>query len=390
MTLPSTLQGRQIHKLDVRRLTRPGFSLIELLVVMFIIVLVISIVVPALSKARQATRVTATDNLMSNVLTSASTFQQDNRRLPGRFGGRDMGSDDNGNTRGMTMAENVMLDLAGGIVQVGGSAPASGGVLVHPFASSTSTRASQEGCWVDLGLIGQPTKSGKGYFVPDNKYFVAQTDAAQVGKAGDPADNANKQTYPDLVDAFGQPLLIWIEDESVVGKVAFDSSTSGPNNFARVSSTTPSNAPPARHYWNSNAGFLKSAAFGKKQTDVKAGSLIGADSTTRDTTLAGLLGNPAAATDIGSLSAAKDYKSILPTASRGKIIVQAAGPDGIFLSNTDARGRGQIKSGETAMYYGFNFVDPAATTKLRVDASGRPQTVDVALTFDDQITSGGS
>lgn len=373
------------------RRSRPGFSLIELLVVMFIIVLVVSIVVPALAKARQATRVTSTDNLMNNVLTAAATFQQDNRRLPGKFSGRDMGSDDNGNTRGMTMAENVMLDLAGGIVQVGGAAPATGGVMVHPFASNSSSRAQQEGCWVDVGLIGQPTKSGKGYFVPDNKYFVAQNEPSQVGKAGDPNDNANKQTYPDLIDAFGQPLLIWIEDESVVGKVAFDSGNAGANNFARVSSTAPSNAPPARHYWNSNAGFLKSDAFGKKQTDLKGGSLIGADATgERDSTLAGLLGNTAAATDIGSLTAAKNYKSILPTASRGKIIVQAAGPDGIFLSTTDTRGRGQMKSGENTMFYGFNFVDPAATSKLRVDSAGRQETVDVALSFDDQIVSGGS
>nr|HRJ50406.1 prepilin-type N-terminal cleavage/methylation domain-containing protein [Phycisphaerales bacterium] len=217
-----------------RARARSAFSLIELLVVMFIIVLVISIVVPALAKARQATRVTATKNLMSNLLTSAATFQQDERRLPGRYSGRDMGSDNNANTIGMTMTENILLDLAGGVVQIGGPRPSTGGVHVHPFGGTSSSRASQEGAWVDVGLIGQPSKSGKGYFIPDKKFFIEQVNPSQVGTAGTP--DADGRTYPDLVDAFGQPLLVWVEDESTVGRVAFDSSSSGPNNFARVKS----------------------------------------------------------------------------------------------------------------------------------------------------------
>ncbi len=384
MTHAPALQSREIltrkstsQASRAARAARAGFSLIELLVVMFIIVLVISIVVPTLAKARQATKVTATSNLMSNLLTSAATFQQDERRLPGRYSGRDMGSDDNV-AQGMTMTENAMLDLAGGVVQVGGAKPANGGIQVHPF---NSTRAVQEGCWVDTGLIGQPSKSGKGYFVPDKKYFVQQLGEAQVGKGGELQDG---QTYPDLVDAFGQPLLMWIEDESVVGKIT---GTATDNNFAKISSTGATS--PARHYWNSNAGFLSSPKFGKMVTAVDVESLLGVNAFPADRpgTLTGLLGSLAAPSTLGSTTAATDVNQILPTASRGKILIQSAGPDGVFLSKSDKRGRGQFTS--NAMLYGYNFIDPGSS-KLRTDSAGKPEIVDVAGSFDDQIVAGGS
>jgi prepilin-type N-terminal cleavage/methylation domain-containing protein len=367
-----------------RNVGRPGFSLIELLVVMFIIVLVISIVVPALAKAREVARVTQSENMMQSFFQAASSFQIDERRAPGRFTARDMGSDDNGNTRGMTMTENVMLDLAGGIVQVGGSKPATGGVFVHPFAGTSASRAVQEGVWVERGLIGQKTKSGKGYYTPDIRYFVEQVnDGTNVRQAGSSSDANADGTFPDLVDAFGQPILTWTEDESAVGKIAKDSGTS--NNFARLTSTQRA----ARHYWNSNAAFLKATHFGKKIVDNNVDSLLGGsvDPIQREATLTGLLGNPAAANSIGSLAAAANIDDILPTASRGKIVVQAAGVDGLILAKGDARGRGQFKG--DSMKYGFNFVNPGDTTKLRI-LDGKPETVDVAASFDDQIVAGGS
>lgn len=364
---------------------RPGFSLIELLVVMFIIVLVISIVIPALAKARTVAKTASTDTLMQNLLTAASTFQVDERRLPGRFAARDMGSDDNGGTRGMTMAENVMLDLAGGIVQVGGSKPATGGVFVHPFAGTSSSRASQEGVWVERGLIGQKTKSGKGYFTPDVRFFIEQVnEGGVIRQAGSSGAASTDGTYPDLVDAFGQPLLIWIEDDSAVGKVSKDSNGTS-NNFARIRS----NERPARHYWNSNAAFLKATQLGKKVVDNDTESLLGSQmsETDRVDTMTGLLGNTAAANSIGSITTAANVDDILPTASRGKIVIQGAGADGTFLGKGDVRGRGQFKG--DGMKYGYNFIDPGTSNKLRI-VDGKPETVDVAASFDDQIVAGGS
>lgn len=388
MSQPSSLQSRPRN---AHANQRPAFSLIELLVVMFIIVLVISIVVPALAKVRKTTKIAATEAFMSNVLNSSLTFQNDERRLPGRYSVRDMGSNDNGTNRGMSMAENVMLDLGNGIAQVGGADPGTGAIAIHPFAGSSSSRISQEACWIDIGLIGQSTRSGKGYFTPDPKYFVQQVNAGSTNKqAGSSGDSDNgKPTFPDLVDAFGQPLVIWVEDETVVGRIKFDSSNSGPNNFARITST--GNDPPARHYWNANACFLEANSLGKLNTDAKAESLLGsggASAEERARTLMGLLGSLAGPSDLGSPTAATPANQIIPTASRGKITIMSAGADGIYLNKGDGRGRAQFLN--NAMDYGYNFVDPGSPNKLRLDDAGKPTTLDVAKAFDDQIVSGGS
>jgi prepilin-type N-terminal cleavage/methylation domain-containing protein len=367
-----------------------GFTIIELLVVIFIITVLFSISLFALGRTSKTSQLTVSTAKMNDVLQAGLAFQIDERRLPGRFSVRDMGSDDNGKTRGMSMAENMMLDLAGGITKVGGgSGQNPDDVSVHPFAGSSASRAAQEGVWVNVGLIGQPGKSGKGYYKPDAKYFVAQEGAKkQVGSSGQA--NGSGFTYPDLVDAFGQPILVWIEDENVAGRVAFDTGSSGSNNFARLSSNLAAGQSPARHYWNSNACFLGAEEFGKKVTDMANGSLLGSAVSDQDRvdTLMGLLGNPGLPSSIGTIDKSTAVGSILPTASRGKITLMGPGLDALHLSKADAKGRGQFPG--DVMNYGWNFVDPGSTNKLRVDNDGKPAPDDIVKAFDDQVVAGGS
>src|SRR5205809_5697872 len=97
-----------------RQPSRRAFSLIELMIVILIIAMIIAIVVPALGHARKGARNAATRNLMVQVEQACSSFQLSERRLPGYFSVRDLGSGSTGNgAQGFTGMENVMFDIAG-------------------------------------------------------------------------------------------------------------------------------------------------------------------------------------------------------------------------------------------------------------------------------------
>lgn len=370
------------------RLARRAFTLVELLIVIFIIAVVISITVPALAKARRSAKTSATQQLLAQVNQASTTFVTDQRRLPGYYSAKDLGADENATAVGMSAMENLMLDLSGGIVGTGfgpsSSASTANAIPVAPF---NPRRRPAEVVLVDPTMIGvtdATAKQNKGYFVPPKKFFVAQVSAdtktvKQFGTMG-------KKALPDLVDAFGTPILAWCEDETATGPIEFDSGNSGPNNFARIGS----NQKAAHFYWNSNAAFLKSTSLGTLAKDQTMGaaqeySLIGDNVPTdaREASLTGILGNPSQSTVIDANSL--NVNSILPTAARGKLVLHAASPDGMYFSSL-SKGQGQVK--DRVIKYGFNFLNPDGTS-LRLDDSGKSSPVDVAKFFEDSLNSTG-
>lgn len=359
-----------------------AFTMIELMIVMIIITIVISILVPALGGVRDAARSTQTRGLMQNVVSAAGKFETDKRRLPGYFAPRDMGSQENQTQRGMSAMENIMLDLAGGVVATSGTQPA-GTIAVGPRAGPGNE------VYVDTKLIG-----GSGaYFIPPREYFIAQTsDGQQVGVAGHTA-LAGVDQLPDLCDAWRQPLLAWVKDDSAVAKV------DGVNVFLcrENSGSNPANPALARYYWASNAAFLQAPAMGKKGKDqnfVNADiqhSIIGGGVpvANRERLLDGLLGNanyPAFSPPNGP--------PLHPGEGRAPLIVHSAGSDGFYFGSKD-RGAKRVTPmplAGNATPYSVNFIVPGGSWPAGryKDKNGQVTIDDVAGDFDDVLVTGSN
>lgn len=342
------------------RQSRAGFSLIELLVVLFIIGLVVAIVIPALGAARTVARKTSTQALINQVGQGAMQFQTDERRVPGAFSARDMGATENA-TRGMSGMENMMLDLAGGVV--GSTTTGTTVISVGPFSAASKQLK------VDTAVIGVKTNSNNIYFAPPAKNYVAQISGrGQIGDVAHAGATEGDVQLKDLVDDFGQPLLAWTIDEGAIGPVTTAA------DFARVASDGAGNGV-SRFYWNQNACFLNAPALGKLQRNQVGLSML-TDSTNRIANLTTVLGNPSSPVD-----PSQPRNAIIPSAARGgKFVIQSAGADGIFNSKED---KGFKSSGSAGLLpFGANF--------KAADNTAYPKSIDVLVDFDDIIVGGGS
>lgn len=337
-----------------------GFSLVELLVVIAIIALIIGIVIPALGAARDLAKKSATSELITQIGSAAGMFKNDKRRSPGYYSAREMGDNENFD-RGMSGAENMMLDLAGGdAIRTTGDATH---IEIGPKNSSK--------IYVDPDALG--TGGAGSYFTAPGKYYAAQIAGTQqmANIAGHAGPDGAKQ-MKDLVDAWGQPLLVWQADEATLTAVAaIDDFSSVSYNGNR----------PSRFYWNSNACFLRSTSLGKKgsdQNDANNGSILGTQRSNaeRQATLGGLLGLP---TSVRAEDATANFNQMLPQAPRGGIVIQSAGTNGIYLSQKERGAR----NASNVLYFGLNF--KGTDNNPLLDSSGKPLAVDLRGGFDDII-----
>ncbi|MBL9032659.1 MAG: prepilin-type N-terminal cleavage/methylation domain-containing protein [Phycisphaerae bacterium] len=372
---------------------RRAFTLIELLVVIAIIAIIIAIVFPALAGARSTVRASSTKQLLANIQNAASAFQTDNNRLPGYFSARHMANAENdaratNPPQGLSAMENIMLDLAGGIVSTDGtSTPPSGGptaVSVGPYS------AANRRIWVAPDLIGTSTAGDKAYYVPDRKLFVAQfSPGQQNGLPGATGPEGTAQ-LPDIVDHFGNPVLAWAVDQGSAQPVRTTA------DFAAVNS---SGAVNSRYYWAPNSCFLTATALGKKaidQTDAVSGSLLSGSGPAADlaNSMIGFLGNPS----YPYRAPAATTGPILPEAGRAPLVLHSAGVDGVYLGRKD-RGAKQFDfSVRNWIDYQLNFVkrpngiEPVGATVNDgyLDKDGKPTNIDILERFDDITNAGGS
>lgn len=342
--------------------TRPAFSLIELLIVMIIIAVVIAIVLPALGGARNAAKRTSTSAMLNSLQNAIVQFESDNRRLPGYFDARDMGSQENADTRGMSAVENMLLDLSGGIVSTSDSET----IDVGPTAADTVI--------VKPSLIGAKG-AGKAYFTPEAKFLAEQTnDGASVKQFGVPGhtDQSGQVQLPDLVDAFGSPILVWAQDVAPTGNAP--NLQDARDEFAIEKSSSAQDV--SAFYWGSNAAFLRSNSLGKIARDQTTSSAIGFGAADRVESLIGVLGHPS--------FPARNTNEV-PGAARGRYVLHSAGQDGVYFGLAD---KGMKQFDADTILYKRNIMN--ASDERYKDDQGRMTTINILDAFDDIVISGGN
>ena len=349
------------------RLAR-AFTLIELLVVILLIAIIIAITLPALGAARNAVRRAETRQLMQNFQNAWGVFKGDYSRSPGLFTQRDLGAEDNGEA-GFSAMENAILEMLGsdaliGIVsQVNDNPDAyanydSGNDSIIRVGPSEGNEDLQ--AYVNAKVLG----SGDAYLQLDERALVAQINDGgdTVGQFGTPATDSTGQRFantgnegvlqmPDVVDAFGQPLLLWVADEFAPAQISTESMDDALDGFILDNADADDPRAAALFYPNANKAFLAATRLGRLQYDMTSEvtpinertSIIGFKSTgdfddeQRESFMA-LLGNPAFPSAIGGerLADAVRNMMVVPASPRGEFIIHSAGPDGVYFANTES------------------------------------------------------
>lgn len=382
-----------------------AFTLLELLVVIAIIGLLMGILLPTLSSARQAGMNSSTQSMINEFTNASSSFSNDHgSEMPGYYSPTEMGSTDNLENAKMSAMENAMLDLGGTDLILGFRGDtgvptvdvASGIIEIAPFVGDQD----KEPLIVNFNLMG----ATGAYFAPDEKFYrTMDPDTQQQGNSG----NNGQNFMPDVVDAFGNPLLVWVKDETARGSINPDDAGGEDaiyRQFAQV--TSDGDGDPAWFYLASNQTFFGDNAVsvgdsGRYQAEFSGiglrNGIVRPTATVIDVedrihTLATLLASPSyyvleSGETLGDLTGTGGVASdnIYPAKPRGRLIVQSAGVDGYYFGTSDSgwRTNSRADGGSFKLVFGNNYKLHNGTRML--DEDGKAIVGDIASDFDDVL-----
>ena len=340
-----------------RSALRGGFSLVELLVVIFVIALIIGIAIPAVGRARTAAKVAATRSTVTQISQAIAQFSTDQRsRLPGYFSQSQMASATNATTRGFSNMQNILLDLTSAVIAPGSAPnPGSAGNLAIAVGPNTN---NDDNVWVNSSLVGAAQSGSKNYLSINEKLLVRGKDRTGV---------AEHSALGDLEDTFGLPILAWARNEASTQTI----STAA--DFAQEQVTA--GQPQARYYWAGNAAYLTAGvgvgtvARNQGEASNLSTSVPSAQRVATLMTLLGSVSNPL-----------QVNPAWLPSAGRGEIVLHSAGPDLFYLSGREGKGNANGAQVGTDKLYSLTY-----EKNFRNGAQLLQPSVDQIAGFDDVV-----
>jgi len=335
------------HASSARAQTRRAFTLTEMLVVIGIIALLIGILLPALSRVQERARKTQTENLLQEFAKACETFQQQFGFYPGIVPEAILAADPK-----ITGTENAILHLCGGAV--GQDDPNYGATQYSSWTEITFNG----GAGNTFAIKVNPSKVGEGPRIRGVQYkafFSPKVDdlAAAPGQnltsVGGAPFSADPYRIPDLVDAWGQPVIYMRQmrpqgSTLVAGALPSASLSDCIFNFQGI------------------LGYVNSVELGELSQNQLTGSILRVTpAANQDATLAQIVRNVSYGTN----------NQPLQGAPRGAFVLISAGQDGIFFSRIDGPG------------------NPSAPVTDIVNAATNPKGPYVVAEYDDIRVFGG-
>ena len=298
----------------------------ELLVVIGIIGLLVGLLLPALGKVIQRSKSTATMGTAQEFAKACDAYFQEIGEYPAAVPDEALYAGLNGDSDlpQITAAENALLALMGGYrISTDSDYNTFGGTELT-FSGVTPAFKIR----IDANKMGEgPFKNGKKYdafYSPKGREFSKA--AGQLGAGGQP-EASGTGLVPDLIDAWGAP-MIFIKQQRGIGPLVKNGSN--PGQFERSGMLAYTGTTQLGDTSTDQTDTLKGSVL----NTTSAGSESGAGA--RDLTMGQLIRHAGINAQSSRSASVADKDKVRSGTARGKYFIISAGSDGIFFSRAQA------------------------------------------------------